>query len=114
MSNSTSHIFISTFGTWAWGTYFQNETNHQYRWGLVVGGIIGGLVPDRLEPPVDPNHRGTFHSVGSGVGLAFGTSLLSKATSNHKFISGFIHGLTVGYILHLVSDAMTPAGIRII
>ncbi len=31
--------------------------------GGVCGGIVGGMPPDRLDPPVSPQHRGACHSL---------------------------------------------------
>jgi hypothetical protein len=33
----------------------------------LVGGVHGGLAPDKLEPAATPSHRGPFHSVAGAV-----------------------------------------------
>ena len=37
--------------------------------GLVIGGIYGGRLPDRLEPARQPNHRHFAHSAALGTGM---------------------------------------------
>lgn len=43
--------------------------------GLAAGGL-GGRIPDLLDPPVHPNHRGVYHSVLAGC-MAIGGAILT-------------------------------------
>lgn len=52
--------------------------------GAAVGGAFGGALPDMLDPPVSPNHRAFFHSVGgTGAGILIG--LTTPATVGLTF-----------------------------
>lgn len=46
--------------------------------GLVAGGV-GGRIPDILDPPIHPSHRGIYHSVLAGCVAVGGTVLTVKA-----------------------------------
>lgn len=46
--------------------------------GLAAGGV-GGRIPDLLDPPIHPNHRGLYHSVLAGCVVVGGAILTVKA-----------------------------------
>lgn len=46
--------------------------------GLVAGGV-GGRIPDMLEPPIHPNHRGFCHSVVVGGAVVAGVAITVRA-----------------------------------
>lgn len=46
--------------------------------GLMAGGV-GGRIPDVLDPPIHPNHRGIYHSVAMGCIALCGAILTVKA-----------------------------------
>lgn len=51
--------------------------------GLVVGGV-GGRIPDILDPPIHPNHRGIYHSVVAGC-FALGGAILTVKALEHLY-----------------------------
>ncbi len=60
-----------------------------YRLGASIGGLAGGIMPDVLEPPMHPHHRGACHSVAITVGIgvaavkakeAIGAGMLAEAS----------------------------------
>ena len=112
--------------------------------GGIAGGIVGGSLPDILEPARNnPRHRGPGHSVTALLGVAYATledarqhcraraesyrvmaarSGLSDARRLWytllemfwRFLAGALSGLQAGYGSHLALDALTPAGLPLI
>lgn len=112
--------------------------------GGVLGGISGSELPDRIELPTNPNHRGTFHSAGTGALLLYTwrdlvyvsdelmllrDQALSKAQGADDFwsqllyilgglacgvVSGMVLGMPAGYISHLALDSTTPKSLPLI
>jgi preprotein translocase subunit Sss1 len=75
-----------------------------------LGGIIGSLLPDRIEPPTHYNHRDFFHSVKL-MRILLVTMLVCFPIS--FFISWvwlIFYGI-VGYEMHLLADGITPMGL---
>jgi membrane-bound metal-dependent hydrolase YbcI (DUF457 family) len=77
-----------------------------------VGGMIG-VVPDRLEPATNPNHRQFFHSV------LFGSAVLYCAHGAHSRswdpeAKILLRAASYAYVSHLMADSLTPKGIRVV
>lgn len=112
--------------------------------GRVAGGVVGGLLPDRLEPATSPRHRSTCHSATAG-GMALTALDIARkieaylqrrsAEIRHEaqgqsdavlmflqkvwawvveFFGGTAVGVVVGYVSHLIADMFTPAGIPVV
>lgn len=104
--------------------------------GGLCGGFVGGLLPDRLDPPLSPRHRAEFHSL---MLLLLLMTLTLEATRLEcrrraqqclacepsgseamlrsdlwRFAAGFITGLQWGYVSHLSADLTTKAGLPLI
>jgi len=81
-----------------------------------IAGAIGGVVPDKLEPATDPNHRAFCHSISSGAAISLGLSKIPLTTEHRSLnlLNVCVRSSGVGYVTHLVQDAGTPAGISII
>jgi membrane-bound metal-dependent hydrolase YbcI (DUF457 family) len=79
-----------------------------------VLGVAAGSLPDMIEPPTSPQHRGLFHSASVGLGLTY---LLKKAAQSttmsreEKLVSAI---LGLGYLSHLFLDAETKQGLPVI
>ena len=112
--------------------------------GRTVGGLLGGCLPDLLEPASTPRHREVCHSASAGsvAGLSLDTirrlescclgqakrfaaaasrepdpwkqAVLVLASWAAEFIGSFLVGVAVGYASHLVLDLFTPAGLPLI
>lgn len=87
--------------------------------GLILAplfGSFGGVIPDKLEPATDPNHRDFCHSITGGTAISFGISKLSADTESIGFnlFNVCLRSTGVGYITHLVDDAGTPKRIPLI
>jgi membrane-bound metal-dependent hydrolase YbcI (DUF457 family) len=106
-------------------------------------GILGGLLPDALEPAASPSHRGACHSLAaSGLMIAgfrakHHSRCLELAEQCDKRAASMVQGsaervreensallwrllgaallgLGAGYMSHLVLDGVTPAGLPLI
>lgn len=76
-------------------------------------GAGSGLAPDLLEPPTSPTHRGVFHSLGTGVVLAW----VGKRVWDSPLDTGVKCGVSVfvaGFLAHLLQDSTTPAGLPLL
>lgn len=78
-----------------------------------VGGFIGSTIPDIIDPPTGPNHRGLGHGVVTGAAGVYTCTKLNNKTEN-PYAKAFIKGTGVGAISHLALDSTTPKGIPFI
>jgi len=106
-----------------------------------LGGYTGGKaiarLPDIIDPPISPNHRGIGHGVLPNSALAkelqstffkllyalqkLGDDLKSIGTFPYillalvcKFVWGIVIGAVFGYGAHLLTDLFTPYGLPVI
>lgn len=112
--------------------------------GATIGGGLGALVPDLLEPAIHPLHRSTAHSYVAMSGVIWMDSQLQqwqikirekaleyrrcRELSQNGFgsflfwmgemlcfaFAGLIAGILAGYVSHLVLDLVTPAGLPLL
>ena len=71
--------------------------------GLLVVGLLfaalGGMMPDQLEPPTGPDHRGAWHYLGGLLSALPAYSMINAGAV------GFVIGsFCVGYFSHFVLD----------
>jgi len=81
-------------------------------WDTARGGAAGavaGFLPDVLEPPISPNHRGFFHSVPVLAVLIFAATLLLGRSKTA--LLGLFFSFLIGYGSHLWADGNTPQGL---
>ncbi len=110
--------------------------------GGLLGGLIGACIPDSLDPPDSPNHRGVGHSLALAgtIGAGCSTSLpilIANAVRTKEEVNAYVAqglavpllvglrrqlalialgvalGVTAGVASHLVLDGETPDGIRL-
>jgi inner membrane protein len=74
-------------------------------------GMIGGLLPDLLEPAIHPNHRQFFHSYAVTALLAHANHHVSRNTQLPTETRTVIHLISLGFYSHLAADAHTPKGL---
>lgn len=76
----------------------------------LVGGFIGSLLPDRIEPADSFDHRDFFHSktLMRMLGVVM---LVSLPVSFFITWVWFIFYGIVGYEMHLLADGTTPMGL---
>ena len=111
--------------------------------GGAVGGWMGGVLPDVLEPATTPNHRELAHSIVAGGSLtlarlaewqatcrteakgcetraltfALGSDARRRAewdALGWRFLAGLLAGSVAGYASHLVLDAGTAKGLPLL
>jgi len=76
-----------------------------------IGGVVGGLLPDILEPPRHPGHRDLFHSRLAFIGMPIvGAKLMNSGNLSQSAVT-VGEGFSVGYISHLILDSRTPRGL---
>ncbi len=110
--------------------------------GSTVGGLLGGRLPDIIDPPDSPNHRDIGHSILftiAGIALVICAVISLKSSCKElqskadwhiqngyyipddikmelalkRLAIGFLNGLPAGYVSHLALDSRTPAGINL-
>lgn len=67
-----------------------------------IGGAIGGLMPDFIEPAYGPYHRQILHSKIILIGNFYGINKTENAV---------VKGILSGYASHLLLDTQTPMGL---
>jgi hypothetical protein len=111
--------------------------------GGLVGGALGGIMPDIIEPATSPNHRKLAHSAVAAGSLtlakitqwqascrqraAVHTSLAQRLVPNSpersnaefqamlwSFLAGLTVGFVAGYASHLALDATTKRSLPLI
>ena len=111
--------------------------------GAALGGASGGVLPDVLEPASDPNHRQFCHGLLPNLAIwylsrgqyeeghkqflnwaceATGDFLLPEMYEGGRglprwlrmLIAGFIRGLPLGYLSHLVMDLLPPRSLPLV
>jgi membrane-bound metal-dependent hydrolase YbcI (DUF457 family) len=140
MPNRPTHLAVGTVSGLAAGILTSRSLPQKHQLLHVtfagIGGSIGALAPDTLEPPISPNHRGVFHSVAAAgsigaaqlagwqadchLAAAFcDTRALCASPGSHersnqevkaflwRALAGLIVGFLTGYASHLILDATT-------
>ena len=80
----------------------------------MAAGLVGAILPDKLEPALHPNHRSSFHSFTltgfniGGINMVNGFDRMGP-----RFKSG-LKAFLGGYLSHLVLDSTTPKSLPII
>ena len=77
-------------------------------------GLFMGLLPDILEPALDPNHRRFFHSWSITALIIEGNR---RSWENPKLTPEQRAGIALssaGYLSHLLLDGATPKGLPLI
>jgi len=81
-------------------------------------GVIGGALPDKIEPAsIGPHHRQFFHSLVTLGAVGYGVYKAYKwepETEWEKFLRIGAIMLGVGYASHLIADSTTPKGLPVI
>lgn len=80
---------------------------------IIVGLVVGSVFPD-IDRPRSLlgrvlKHRGIVHSpLALGVSVVVLSTLLSVHNANQIIAFGFF----LGYLIHLVTDSLTPMGVK--
>jgi membrane-bound metal-dependent hydrolase YbcI (DUF457 family) len=79
-----------------------------------ICGIIGSLIPDKIDTPMHPNHRSIAHGT-LPVGFVIYKSIkIIDQGALPSWLRYAIYGFVAGYALHLLADLFTPKGIPIL
>ena len=117
-----SHLLISfstiLFMYALYLSWHESESERVYFefWGvisIIFAGLVGGLLPDILEPPVHWTHRGFFHSLELLGFLVFFLLIgwASSISRIHDPIALFIFLTMISYCSHLLADSTTRMGL---
>lgn len=79
--------------------------------GREIGGVTG-LLPDKLEPAMNPHHRKTMHSITTGLAITGAT--LANQKKMTRLQKCLINAGSAGYLSHLALDSQTPMGLPLI
>ena len=122
MPNAKTHFVIGAAAgaavnaTMQWGRMALHPSA-KFDWGefFICTGSSGAaaLLPDLLEPATSPNHRAFFHSLAMAAIVAY--AVTGKHTGKWPIAISLLAGVAgVGYLSHIVADAITPKSIRFI
>ena len=107
---------VVTAGVWEIGDKLVNKD--QFDWvslGLsIVGGLVGSMLPDALEPAFDPNHRGLAHSCVAGGTMVWGLVSLIRSDDVSAREKVFLRSLLLGAASHLALDACTSKSLPLV
>jgi len=119
--NGPVHTIIGTAAGSVVGLTAKDVPEDEQLWvflAAVVGGALGGKMPDILEPSLNnPNHRQFCHSVAV---LAVGGWLYALLrdwdgqSPTDRLVKHFIMGVLAGYGSHLGLDATTPRSLPLL
>ena len=115
MASAKQHALIGTgVGAVSWLLYCKLVDRPVRVGEVLLGagvGMIGGLLPDLLEPAIHPNHRRFFHSYAVTALLADANHCVSQQTQMPAERRAAIHLISLGFLSHLAADAHTPKGL---
>ena len=89
------------------GTIYSGFVSTGY---ALLGGALGSLIPDVLEPPRHWTHRQFFHSKTMLRYLLIGLTVMLLPSVFIPFL-WFVFYCIFGYALHLLADATSQMGL---
>lgn len=99
-----------------------DDTPHR-GWKILAACTVGAavaLVPDKLEPALNPNHRALFHSLLTAAAVIYGGKKswdYLKATggrSEDAWLALIAFSAAAGYGSHLAADALTSKSLPLL
>lgn len=120
--NGTQHKVIGVVSGAVYGgaRVWKHREEYDYKTAVpvvgaaAVGGLIGGMLPDLIEPATSPNHRGMFHSWAFLLVLAVIIAVAWKQKDKSSAARAFMEGIAVGCASHLVADSTTTKGLPVL
>ncbi|MBS3816125.1 MAG: metal-dependent hydrolase [Candidatus Thermoplasmatota archaeon] len=80
---------------------------------MISASLVGGSIPDILDPPFSRRHRAFAHSkVLLYLFIIIWTVSLFTLLTDPNLIIWFVYFFLLGYISHLALDSLTPAGLQ--
>ena len=96
-------------------SYFKKEKIEGWDWlAIFAGAYIGSILPDKIDPPTNPNHRALGHSLVGNTSLSY---LLIKKSNNiniNSTLKWFMRSFVIAQLSHILSDSTSPKGIPFI
>lgn len=77
-------------------------------------GIVGGVLPDVLEPATHPNHRGMCHSLAALLSTGYGAVKASSGNRIEPYLRTVAVAGCAAYVSHLILDGETPKGVPLL
>jgi len=118
MASAKEHLLVGLIAGAAAEVFRSLALREPLSWSDVfwcgVGGVVGGLGPDVLEPATNPNHRNVAHSLVAGGVVTSAWRPLNDASTAPSWARAFGRGVVVGYISHLALDFTTPDGLPLL
>jgi inner membrane protein len=118
MPNAKQHAILgAAVGLGAWYLYCRlTERPLDLGEFLLAGGAGAafGLLPDLLEPAVNPHHRGLLHSYACAGLLSYGTKRVSENPTLHRDQKIQWTICSLSYLSHLLADGQTPMGLPLL
>lgn len=136
---TTHHVLGVVAGTAAAAFHARTELSDHHLLevlGGAIGGLVGGQLPDWIEPATSPRHREAAHSVVLLCVLVATRLASAQSTCREharaadasalqgpgarfqagvwRALAGFLVGVQAGYVSHLVADGVTPAGLPLL
>lgn len=118
MANGTGHMIAGGVSGAVVLMHHRRKENKRVELGemlvSIAVGIFFGLLADKLEPAVSPNHRAFFHSV---VFFAFAAWQLYRLCCNEESNSNqqlAFKLIGTAYASHLLLDSITPKGLPLV
>lgn len=79
--------------------------------GYGVAGAFAAMLPDWMEPPTSPNHRGPLHSAASASVAAYYAGKLVSDPMLNEESKAAITAISTAFLSHHLLDHITPKGI---
>lgn len=77
-------------------------------------GFVGAILPDKLEPAYNPNHRSNCHSITLAGLNIYGIDMVNDFDRLDPRLKSGLKAFLGGYLSHLVLDFTTPKSLPII
>jgi inner membrane protein len=118
MPNRAAHAILGgIFGVGAYLAYAKLKGQDPSVAGIIETGVVGAgaaILPDILEPAIDPNHRSFFHSWAALGVLASAAVTGVRSPKLLNEVKPAVLAAAAGYGSHLLADATTPKSLPLI
>lgn len=120
--NGTAHRWIGATSGAVHGAarIYKSEEKHTFETAAplvgaaAAGGLVGGMLPDLLEPATSPNHRGIAHSIIIGIVLVGLLYWFFSKNGKLTLWTAFFEGLVAGTVSHLAADSTTAKSLPLL
>jgi membrane-bound metal-dependent hydrolase YbcI (DUF457 family) len=119
MPSALVHGLVAGGAGFAFASHEETKLGQRTLMPMAAGGatVLLTRLPDRLEPAIHPDHRQFFHSLAFAamVGYATQRAYRWQPTEDWQKLLKWLAVLAgVGYLTHLVCDAVTPRSLPLV